>query len=57
MKMQIQRAERLNSTGVIRLEDIRRLHVLVPYDAGGGTDTVMRALADAAKGSLEDLSG
>ncbi len=22
---------------------------IVPYDAGGGTDTVMRALADAAK--------
>ena len=27
---------------------------IVPYDAGGGTDTVMRALADAAKGSLQE---
>lgn len=26
---------------------------IVPYDAGGGTDTVMRALADAAKGSFK----
>ena len=29
---------------------------IVPYDAGGGTDTVMRALADAAKGSFKNIS-
>lgn len=29
---------------------------IVPYDAGGGTDTVMRALADAAKGSFKNVT-
>lgn len=29
---------------------------IVPYDAGGGTDTVMRALADAASGSFKNIS-
>lgn len=29
---------------------------IVPYDAGGGTDTVMRALADAAKDSFKSIS-
>ena len=29
---------------------------IVPYDAGGGTDTVMRALADAAKVSFKNIS-
>ncbi len=29
---------------------------IVPYDAGGGTDTVMRALADAAKGSFKNIT-
>ena len=29
---------------------------IVPYDAGGGTDTVMRALADSAKGSFKNIS-
>ena len=29
---------------------------IVPYDAGGGTDVVMRALADAAKGSFKSIS-
>lgn len=29
---------------------------IVPYDAGGGTDTVMRALADAAKDSFKNIS-
>ena len=27
-----------------------------PYDAGVGTDTVERALADAAKGSFKNIS-
>lgn len=29
---------------------------IVPYDAGGGTDIVMRALADAAKDSFKNVS-
>lgn len=29
---------------------------VVPYDAGGGTDAVMRGLADAAKGSFKNIS-
>lgn len=29
---------------------------IVPYDAGGGTDIVMRALADAAKDSFKNIS-
>lgn len=29
---------------------------IVPYDAGGGTDAVMRGLADAAKGSFKNIS-
>lgn len=29
---------------------------IVPYDAGGGTDTVMRALADSAKDSFKNVS-
>ena len=29
---------------------------IVPYDAGGGTDTVMRALADSAKGSFKNVT-
>ncbi|MCM1252086.1 MAG: tripartite tricarboxylate transporter substrate binding protein [Clostridium sp.] len=29
---------------------------IVPYDAGGGTDTVMRAWADAAKGSFKNIT-
>lgn len=29
---------------------------IVPYDAGGGTDTVMRALADAAKENFKNIS-
>ena len=29
---------------------------IVPYDAGGGTDVVMRALADAAKGSFKSIT-
>lgn len=29
---------------------------IVPYDSGGGTDTVMRALADAAKGSFKNIT-
>ena len=29
---------------------------IVPYDAGGGTDTVMRALADSAKGSFKNIT-
>lgn len=28
---------------------------VVPYDAGGGTDAVMRGLADAAKGSFKNI--
>ena len=34
--------------------DLSNLNVtcVVPYDAGGGTDAVMRGLADAAKGSF-----
>ena len=29
---------------------------VVPYDAGGGTDAVMRGLADAAKGSFKSIT-
>ena len=29
---------------------------IVPYDAGGGTDAVMRGLAEAAKGSFKNIS-
>lgn len=29
---------------------------VVPYDAGGGTDAVMRGLADAAKGSFKNIT-
>lgn len=29
---------------------------IVPFDAGGGTDTVMRALADSAKGSFKNIT-
>lgn len=29
---------------------------IVPYDAGGGTDTVMRALADVAKDNFKNIS-
>jgi tripartite-type tricarboxylate transporter receptor subunit TctC len=29
---------------------------IVPYDAGGGTDAVMRGLADAAKGSFKSIT-
>lgn len=29
---------------------------VVPYDAGGGTDAVMRGLADAAKGSFKNVT-
>lgn len=29
---------------------------IVPYDAGGGTDVVMRALADSAKGSFKNVT-
>jgi tripartite-type tricarboxylate transporter receptor subunit TctC len=29
---------------------------IVPYDAGGGTDSVMRGLADAAKGSFKNIT-
>ena len=33
-----------------------QITAIVPYDAGGGTDTVMRALADAAKGSFKNIT-
>ncbi|MCI9268910.1 MAG: tripartite tricarboxylate transporter substrate binding protein, partial [Lawsonibacter sp.] len=38
--------------------DLSNLSVtcVVPYDAGGGTDAVMRGLADAAKGSFKNIS-
>ena len=29
---------------------------VVPYDAGGGTDAVMRGLADAAKSSFKNIT-
>ena len=29
---------------------------IVPYDAGGGTDVVMRALADSAKSSFKNIT-
>ncbi|MEG1684185.1 MAG: tripartite tricarboxylate transporter substrate binding protein, partial [Oscillospiraceae bacterium] len=29
---------------------------VVPYDAGGGTDAVMRGIADAAKGSFKNIT-
>lgn len=34
----------------------KQVTCIVPYDAGGGTDTVMRALADAAKGSFKNVT-
>lgn len=34
----------------------KQVTCIVPYDAGGGTDTVMRALADAAKGSFKNIT-
>lgn len=34
----------------------KQITCIVPYDAGGGTDTVMRALADSAKGSFKNIS-
>lgn len=34
----------------------KQVTCIVPYDAGGGTDTVMRALADAAKGSVKNMT-
>lgn len=38
--------------------DLSNLSVtcIVPYDAGGGTDAVMRGLADAAKGSFKNIT-
>lgn len=38
--------------------DLSNLSVtcVVPYDAGGGTDAVMRGLADAAKGSFKNIT-
>lgn len=38
--------------------DFSKMNVtcIVPYDAGGGTDAVMRGLADAAKGSFKNIS-
>ena len=38
--------------------DLSNLNVtcVVPYDAGGGTDAVMRGLADAAKGSFKNIN-
>ena len=43
-----------DSSGV----DLSNLSVtcIVPYDAGGGTDAVMRGLADAAKGSFKNIT-
>lgn len=34
----------------------KQITCIVPYDAGGGTDTIMRALADSAKGSFKNIS-
>ncbi len=34
----------------------KRVTCVVPYDAGGGTDAVMRGLADAAKKSFRNIS-
>lgn len=38
--------------------DLSKMSVtcVVPYDAGGGTDAVMRGLADAAKGSFKNIT-
>lgn len=38
--------------------DFSKMNVtcIVPYDAGGGTDAVMRGLADAAKGSFKAIT-
>ncbi len=34
----------------------KQITCIVPYDAGGGTDTVMRALADAAKDNFKSIT-
>lgn len=34
----------------------KNVSCIVPYDAGGGTDVVMRALADSAKGSFKNIT-
>lgn len=34
----------------------KSIKCIVPYDAGGGTDVVMRALADASKDSFKNIS-
>ena len=46
------------STGGAADTDFSKKNVtcVVPYDAGGGTDAVMRGLADAAKGSFKAIT-
>lgn len=45
-------------TAIAAAPDFSRKTVtcVVPYDAGGGTDAVMRGLADAAKGSFRNIT-